>query len=170
MDGGGCITQMTPGSRDARSSQLAHLGLGMCCFQPSSSYHSCWNPARCLAPIQSSQPAWLGWQVLCPYLQIEQMRLRGMVTCLRSQGERVSGREALLLITVLHCPSKLEGPAPPRSRHTVTRELLNGRACEHIKPQRKNGQYEKMFNCSVIKEMQIKLRCHFLPINLAKTC
>ena len=40
VDGGGCITQMMPGSRDARYSQLTRLGLGMCCFQPNSMLES----------------------------------------------------------------------------------------------------------------------------------
>lgn len=39
---------------------------------------------------------------------------------------------------------------------------------EHTKPRRKNGQYKRRSAALVIKEMQIKLRWHFLPINLAK--
>lgn len=49
VDGGGCIIRMMRGSPDAGHRQLTHLGRRMCCFQPNSSDHSCWNPAKCFA-------------------------------------------------------------------------------------------------------------------------
>lgn len=82
----------------------------------------------------------------------------------RSQGKRGSGPEPLLLPTV-----PLNGtPA------TYTQEIHRRKGVTEWMHANTSSHSVKMANvkrCStalVIKEMQIKLRCHFLPINLAK--